>query len=159
MVYVKVTFCSNLKIIIKWQANFLLTKVVVINHGISRHDDDGSGGGGGGGSLSRETFRSGPIWLRKWSDMPFKVVRYHFQYYHIGPLSKPYRTTLKSFHFFGIFLSRARCLKIATVSRFWYAYEKIPCSFARWGGGDPPGLRCRATRCRFPVWHPLAHKH
>ena len=44
-----------------------------------------------------ETFQSGPIWLRKWSDMVvLKMISDHFER-HIGPLSKPYRTTSESF--------------------------------------------------------------
>ena len=55
--------------------------MVVINHG-------------GGGRVSRN-FESGPIWLRKWSDI--SVLNFIMTYFggHIGPVSRPYRTTLK----------------------------------------------------------------
>ena len=71
--------------IIKWNSDWWSIEVVVINHGISHHDV--YYGGGGGSAVSRDfqqisgKFQSGPIWLRKWSDMASKVGRYDFMDY------------------------------------------------------------------------------
>ena len=73
--------------IIKWKSNWRSIEMVFINHGISHHHV--YYGGGGGSAVSRDfqqisgKFQSGPIWLRKWSDMASKVVRYGLQ---SGPL-------------------------------------------------------------------------
>ena len=69
-------------------------------------------GGGVGGAVSRN-FQSGPIWLRKWSDMASKVGRYDFMDYHIRPL---WKMLMNPFHVLGNSFSAVSTFLYTTVN-------------------------------------------
>ena len=112
--------------IIRWKANFLIIKVVVINHGISLQnvvDDDGGGG-----------FPEFP----KWSDMASKLVRYGFQSVSLWNSVLKYRTTLEgiSDHFGNVNVLAANDYAVATaVFVFVQKLANYYDSLKRSGGG------------------------
>ena len=90
---------QHIKPIIKWKADFLLIKVVVINHGISLISEAYRTISGAtfpefrkwsdmASKVVRYGFESGPICFPKWSDMIFSTTISDYFQSHIGPLLK-----------------------------------------------------------------------